>query len=74
MRGDLVIVDDDSPPWPMETWSTLSEAKYMRGDAVVTLQEVHVGDRIVIHARKHDSKLQAAEVQLGKAKPAGAAK
>jgi|tagenome__1003787_1003787.scaffolds.fasta_scaffold19096515_1 hypothetical protein len=43
--------------------------KYTRGDAPAALADIHIGDRIVIHAKAHEGKLQAAEVQLGKAKP-----
>jgi hypothetical protein len=42
--------------------------KFMRGQTSVSLSDVHVGDRVVIHATKHDEKLQASEVQLGAAK------
>lgn len=39
--------------------------KVVRAEQGITLSDVHVGDRVVIHARKHDDKLQAAEVRLG---------
>jgi hypothetical protein len=42
--------------------------KLMRGQAAVRLSDVHVGDRVVIHASTHENKLEAAEVQLGTAK------
>lgn len=51
-----------------------SSTKIVRGDATVALSDVMVGDRIVVHAQKHDGKLQAAEVELGKAKPAAKGK
>jgi len=48
--------------------------KFMRGEAASALSDVQVGDRVVIHAQKHDGKLHAAEVELGKAKPAAKGK
>jgi len=42
-----------------------SATEFLRGDAHVSLPDVHPGDRVVIHARNHDGKLQAAKVQLG---------
>lgn len=45
-----------------------ASTKYKRGDAPAALADIHAGDRIVIHATAHEGKLQAAEVQLGKAK------
>jgi uncharacterized protein DUF5666 len=42
--------------------------KFMRGQAAAGLSDVHVGDRVVIHATEHEDKLEAAEVQLGAAK------
>lgn len=48
-----------------------SETKFSRADATVTVQELKVGDRVVIHATKtHDGKLVAHTVQIGVAKPA----
>ncbi len=38
--------------------------KVIRAEQGISLSEVHVGDRVVIHARKHDDKLLAAEVRL----------
>lgn len=42
-----------------------SSTRFLRGEIAVTLRDVHPGDRVVIHARKHNNQLQAAEVQLG---------
>jgi hypothetical protein len=42
-----------------------SKTKFVRGESTVTLRDVHEGDRVVIHARKLNDKLQAAEVQVG---------
>ena len=48
--------------------SVSGATKFTRGQAAVGLSDVHVGDRVVIHATKHDDKLEASEVQLGTAK------
>jgi hypothetical protein len=42
--------------------------KFLRGQISLGLSDVHVGDRVVIHAAKHEEKLQGAEVQLGAVK------
>ena len=41
--------------------------KVMKGDAAGTLKDVHVGDRVAIHAGDHDGKLQAEEIKIGAA-------
>ena len=38
--------------------------KVVRAEQGISLADVHVGDRVVIHARRHDEKLLAAEVRL----------
>lgn len=48
--------------------SVNGSTKFVRGQEVVGLSDVHVGDRVVIHAAKHGEKLDAAQVQLGTAK------
>lgn len=46
------------------------ETKLSKGDAAATVQELRVGDRVVIHAAKtNDGKLVAHTVQIGVAKP-----
>jgi len=46
------------------------ETKVSKGDAAATMQELRVGDRVVIHAVKtNDGKLVAHTVQIGVAKP-----
>lgn len=40
---------------------------YARGTAAVKVDDIKVGDRIVIDATKHDNKFVAAEVKLGAA-------
>ena len=47
-----------------------SDTKFLKGDASVTVKDVHVGDRVVIHAHKKDTMLHAAEVKIGAAKAA----
>src|SRR5215469_1414555 len=48
-----------------------SATKFSRADSVVTIQDVQVGDRVVIHATKtNDGKLIAHTVQVGVAKAA----
>lgn len=42
-----------------------SDTKFLKGDASVTVKDVHVGDRVVIHAHNHDNGLHAAEVKIG---------
>ena len=41
------------------------DTKFLKGDASVTIKDVHIGDRVVIHAHKHDNDLHAAEVRIG---------
>lgn len=38
---------------------------FLKGEAAVTAKDVHVGDRVVIHAHKRDNSLHAAEVRMG---------
>jgi ribosomal protein S1 len=46
------------------------ETKFSKADAATALQELRVGDRVVIHATKTtDGKLVAHTVQIGVAKP-----
>ena len=47
------------------------DTKFFRGKAAVSMQELRVGDRVVIHATKtNEGKLLANTVQIGVAKPA----
>ena len=49
-----------------ETTLTVTEkTRFMRGSAPASLAEVKKGERVVIHARKAGSGLEAAEVHLG---------
>ena len=46
------------------------DTKFSKGDAAATVQELRIGDRVVIHAAKtNDGKLVAHTVQIGVAKP-----
>ena len=43
---------------------------FLKGEAAATVKDLHVGDRVVIHAHKRDNSLHAAEVKIGaSAKP-----
>ena len=42
-----------------------SQTKFLRGESSAAAGDVHVGDRVVIHAHKADSTLHAAEVKIG---------
>ena len=46
------------------------ETKFLKGESPAVAGEVHVGDRVVIHAHKKDTMLHAAEVKIGAAKAA----
>jgi hypothetical protein len=45
--------------------------KFMKGGTPVTIKDVEVGSRVVIHAHKHDNSLHAAEVKIGKSAASG---
>jgi Cu/Ag efflux protein CusF len=49
------------------TVGTDSKTMWMKGKAMITAKDIHTGDRVVIHAKKVDGKLIAAEVELGDA-------
>jgi Domain of unknown function (DUF5666) len=46
------------------------ETKFLKGESPAAASDVHVGDRVVIHAHKMDTMLHAAEVKIGTAKAA----
>jgi hypothetical protein len=52
----------------VKTVITDDKTMWMRGKAMIKASDVHVGDRVVIHAKPVDGKLIAAEVELGTAK------
>ena len=52
--------------------SIVAATKFVKGEAAVTIKDVKVGDRVVIHAKPVGKTLEASEVKIGVA--AGAAK
>ena len=50
-----------------KTIEIVSDTKVMKGDAAGTLKDIHVGDRVAIHAGNHDGKLQAEKIKAGAA-------
>ena len=46
------------------------ETKFLKGETPAAASEVHLGDRVVIHAHKMGTMLHAAEVKIGTAKAA----
>jgi hypothetical protein len=51
-QGTKTVITDDKTMW-------------MKGKVMITVKDVHVGDRVVIHAKPVSGKLIAAEVELG---------
>jgi hypothetical protein len=41
------------------------DTKFMRGESTAAVGDLHVGDRVAIHAHKTGSDLHAAEVKIG---------
>ena len=46
----------------------LPTTKFVKGTAAATVQELKVGDRVVIHAKTEGNMLHATEVKIGEAK------
>lgn len=70
--GTVTAVSDQSitvktPAGETKTVEIVSGTKVMKGDVSGTLKDVHVGDRVSIHAGNHDGKLQAEEIKIGAA-------
>jgi hypothetical protein len=40
------------------------KTKFLKGESPAAATDVHVGDRVVVHAHKQDTMLHAAEVKL----------
>ena len=40
--------------------------KFLKGDSAITLKDIKVGDRIVIHATQKEGRLVAAEVKVAR--------
>lgn len=45
--------------------TTDAQTKFLKGDSSAELKDIHIGDRVVIHAHSHEGKLHATEVKLG---------
>jgi Cu/Ag efflux protein CusF len=56
-------IDVKTGPESVRTVLTNSKTMWMKGKAMMKPAELHVGDRVVIHARLVDGKLVAAEVE-----------
>jgi hypothetical protein len=54
-----------------QTVTATADTKYSKMDAAIALQDIKVGDHVVIHATKKNDKLVAATVQVGMGKMAG---
>lgn len=50
-----------------QTVEVAKETKITKGDASAALSDVHVGDRVSIHAGKQNDKLHAEEIKIGTA-------
>jgi len=53
------------------TATATADTKYSKMDAAIALQDIKVGDHVVIHATKKNDKLIAATVQVGMGKMEG---
>lgn len=51
------------------TFVITADTKVVRGEARVTLKDIKVGERVVIHAMKHLDRVMASEIELAAAKP-----
>ena len=54
----------------LTTVMVTSETKYLKASSMAKLEDVKVGDRVVIHAKKMDDMLHATEVKIGAAENA----
>jgi hypothetical protein len=69
LLGTVTAVSDHSltvktPKGEVKEVEVDKTTKVVRSEQEIALNDIHVGDRVVIHARKHDEKLLAAEVRL----------
>ena len=48
----------------------VATTKFLKGETVVTLYDLKVGDRVAVHAKPKGETLEATEVKIGIAKPA----
>jgi hypothetical protein len=51
----------------LKTVMVTAETKYLKSGSAAKLEDVKVGDRVVIHAKKMDDMLHATEVKIGAA-------
>jgi hypothetical protein len=70
VMGTVTAMTDDSITVQTKakdpvTVYTMSNTKYEKSGAVVSMKELKVGDRVVIHAAKMNDKLMATEVRFG---------
>jgi len=54
----------------LKTVMVTDETKYLKSGSTAKLEDVKVGDRVVIHAKKMDDMLHATEVKIGGAENA----
>lgn len=66
--GSITVTTTDGKT---QTVIVTSDTKYSNTSGTITLKDITVGDRVVIHATKKDGKLSAATVQVSKGKMAG---
>jgi len=69
LLGTVTAVTDHSvtvktPKGEVKEVEVDKTTRLVRAEQGISLSDVHVGDRVVIHARMHDEKLLAAEVRL----------
>ena len=74
IRGSVVSATDSAlvvktTGGAMQTLTLDSSTKVLRGKVKGTLQDVKVGDRVVVHVMKHADSLMAEEIDLPAAAP-----
>ena len=68
--GTVTALTDHSMSLKTESGSAVvvlfdSATQFVKDAAAVTSKDIHVGDRVVVHARKRGTELHAAEVEIG---------
>lgn len=66
--GSITVTTTDGKT---QAVAVTGDTKYSNTSGTITLKDIKVGDRVVIHATKKDGKLVAATVQVSTAKMAG---
>jgi len=79
VRGNVVSATDTAlvvktTAGATQTFMIAASTKVMRGKTKSTLQDMKVGDRVVVHVMKHGDQLMAEEIDLPAAAPKKAAK